>query len=48
MSNQLEIILDNIKDYISDNNPKYLYNKKFIPVKVRYFIQDLIGTTKKY
>ena len=33
MSNQLETLLDGIKDYLSENNPKYLYNQKFEPGK---------------
>lgn len=33
MSNQLETLLDGIKEYLSENNPKYLYNQKFVPGK---------------
>ncbi len=33
MSNQLETLLDGIKGYLSENNPKYLYNQKFVPGK---------------
>jgi CDP-6-deoxy-D-xylo-4-hexulose-3-dehydrase len=33
MSKKIEDLLDDIKDYIILNNPKYLYNQKFVPGK---------------
>jgi len=33
MSKKIEDLLNDIKDYIILNNPKYLYNQKFVPGK---------------
>jgi CDP-6-deoxy-D-xylo-4-hexulose-3-dehydrase len=33
MENNIEEILGLLEDYIKNNNPKYLYNKKFVPGK---------------
>ena len=33
MEKNLEEILENLKEYLIENNPKYLYNQKFEPGK---------------